>query len=829
MLHRDEVHHGEIAAHDPRLALVEVLLRSVPPRVVHEQAVDQDAVFRRRDDVLRRLHPVQHLKGEVQRVNRLRVLPRVQPGEPVRLRVALPQPRVHELDPAVVVRDPAAEGLERRIRGFFPHARDLVVQKVGVHLLELAGHDDDALDRLLKLREGRDDDRREVVEPLDLLTEDDGQGFQLPGVRAIEEAERGFVEGHRRRDGRGELLGERGDNLVRRSPTLRGGRPGLYGQHRVHHLLRLLHLERDVRVRVHAENFRRLRQRQRVHEIPHALQIPLRRRVVRPTRREPVRVFQQSADVVLLQVAHQTATVEVVRDAPAVVDLTRHVHERGPRDLVLLLQKHLQREHGALDVGRVELVPDVPPERTEFPSLLNHRVEGAERVHELLVRRRLRARLPLLVVDVVKRSLHVRAHALRGLVRELNSVLEDQRGEDVRGHGREPQAMFVAHPVAGALPARDERLRDRPLPLPQRTDVQSLARDPPHLRREPLKHRGRVRARGEDEDDGRPRVGIREHVVQRPRRRLRERLPELDADVLLRARDGGLLAEELHDRELDERRELVVPTARERRLERGVGFRPGSERVRVGREVSREAVRDVSPHRVRGPLDRLGRGFVVQRRAAEEHGPLARLDFHPRRRFVLFLFVVGGGALRSRVRGRVLRRRRVRGGFLHRRRRLRASFAFLVVLLLRRLDLRGAQNARAQEEREQKLVLFEQPAAHGFKHKLRRVRHQVRQALVELVARLAVIDAQVKQPHEVRERVLVHRTYEREVGDDKVQDGAARRRGSVRLSRLVDVLFRLLGFDEAAADHPGGDFTVVQRVDEVDVVQDVPFGLFQEL
>ena len=67
--------------------------------------------------------------------------------------------------------------------------------------------------------------------------------------------------------------------------------------------------------------------------------------------------------------------VPVVRDAAAVVDVPVDVLERRPWDHLLLVEEHAQRLNGHLEVGGVEVVPDVPAERAELAPLLHGGVE----------------------------------------------------------------------------------------------------------------------------------------------------------------------------------------------------------------------------------------------------------------------------------------------------------------------------------------------------------------------------------------------------------------------------------------------------------------------
>ena len=124
-------------------------------------------------------------------------------------------------------------------------------------------------------------------------------------------------------------------------------------------------------------------------------------------------------------------------------------------------------------------------------------------------------------------------------------------------------------------------------------------------------------------------------------------------------------------------------------------------------------------------------------------------------------------------------------------------------------------------------MLLEETAAHGDVHEVRCVAHDVLKALTESLAGLRVVDALAEQLHEKVERVLVHGADVREVRDDKVEDGAADGGWSVLLAGLVDGRLRLLSLLDAAVDHRGRGLGRLQRLDQVDVVEDVPLGLLQ--
>ena len=70
--------------------------------------------------------------------------------------------------------------------------------------------------------------------------------------------------------------------------------------------------------------------------------------------------------------------VLVVGDAAAVVGLSRAVAQRSEGDVVVRLEEEPQLAHGDAQVGRVELVRNVPAERAELASLLDNGVEEGQ-------------------------------------------------------------------------------------------------------------------------------------------------------------------------------------------------------------------------------------------------------------------------------------------------------------------------------------------------------------------------------------------------------------------------------------------------------------------
>mmetsp|Transcript_59663 Transcript_59663/g.172817 ORF Transcript_59663/g.172817 Transcript_59663/m.172817 type:complete len:207 (+) Transcript_59663:880-1500(+) len=146
----------------------------------------------------------------------------------------------------------------------------------------------------------------------------------------------------------------------------------------VQHALGLLAHESDVRVLMHAENLRRLIEREARDELPEAFDrrhIAVRRTLVLAAGGERVLRVQDLGCDVLFQYREQANAVLVVGDAPAIVDVPDDEEEGVPWDASIQLQ-HVVCDGGrSLQVRVVELVPDVPAKGAEFAALLDNGVE----------------------------------------------------------------------------------------------------------------------------------------------------------------------------------------------------------------------------------------------------------------------------------------------------------------------------------------------------------------------------------------------------------------------------------------------------------------------
>jgi len=150
-------------------------------------------------------------------------------------------------------------------------------------------------------------------------------------------------------------------------------------------------------------------------------------------------ISQQVVRVELVENAHQTSAIPVIGHTSSVVDLTGHILKCLPRNLVLLLQEHLEHLQRNGEIAIVELVSDVPPKRSELATLLQNRVEERQAKQQLLPWPFLGMAVPHTVRNGCKRSRQIGTQTTGRLVRKLDTVLQHRYREVLTGHRRQPQ------------------------------------------------------------------------------------------------------------------------------------------------------------------------------------------------------------------------------------------------------------------------------------------------------------------------------------------------------------------------------------------------------
>ena len=362
----------------------------------------------------------------------------------------------------------------------------------------------------------------------------------------------------------------------------------------------------------------------------------------------------------------------------------------------------------------------------------------------------------------------IRAQAFWGLVGHLHAALQDGGRELFGGVGGQPQAevgvrlrgvwgqllayllergqpghgqvaVLQHRPVPGLLAVHDYLGREGPLALAQRNRVHGLAL----LLREHVQRGKRVGARREDEDEGGDRGGLLVDFGQVEGRGVDE-----------------LLAQALGHEILDRRDQLVGPQRAQNQE-----FVEGGELLADGR----------------GQGLRLGVGRVVYLLPLREHGLeglVQSLEAGEAGEPVYFAPGLGGdpgapgGVREFVVQGQAAGQQEPEVGGVH----LALEF----------------EQARAEQEGEEQLVLLEERAADVLVEGELEVGAQVGQPLFEHLAALALDDGLREEVDLVGQRVLVHGVDVGQVGDDEEQAGGLLRDGLVELAGRVDVLFGYL-------------------------------------
>ena len=573
---------------------------------------------------------------------------------------------------------------------------------------------------------------------------------------------------------------------------------------------------------MHAENFGVVDDGQAVDVVAVVLESAQLGRIVDARGRVLVVLVEGFARKEALENGAQAALIPGVGDAAAVRDLARDVDERVP-GYVAVLAEHLKVEERALAVRVRELVLDVPAERVELLALLDDGVKEAYAEddlaplvaeHVLLEERRL---------YVGKGALRVGAQALGRLVGHLDAVLQHRDGKALGGHRAQEEPKVLMHggerlgeplhlllhgqhprggqvavlqedPVAELDGRVDELLGDRALALAQRYRLQALAHAGLLGKAEERAHR--VRAGAQYEDERRATRHVLEQRVQVGRRTLDEYLAEVFGHEERDRLHELVLGKGAYEYELVEGAQTLLV------LELGclLGRREHVRRIDVYASARHVAELQHDGHALQ---------VVGQRLEAVGHveGDVARARpaglGEPAQGFGL-----GGALLVHAARLRAAQEEHPVGG----------------ADALVELEYLGAEH-----EAEDELVLLEEAARHVRVHGARRLGQEYLEPLGQVGRLGRALDRQVEELREVAQAELVHGVDERQVGHHEVHDAALGGDGSVLFARCADVRLGLLGLGEAARDRLRGRLRVVERVDELLVVEYVALGLEQHL
>eukprot|EP00965_Chrysotila_dentata_P142527 4711458-Pleurochrysis_carterae.AAC.2 len=460
------------------------------------------------------------------------------------------------------------------------------------------------------------------------------------------------------------------------------------------------------------------------------------------------------------------APVPRVGHAPAVIHLGGERRDHFVRRLLVLINQHLRLLQAHIPVALGKLVRDVPAERAKLAALANHSVEEQQPEHDL-------------APDVGFRS------GLEALGRHgSDGGAQDAHRELWRGHRCEPEAIRrvrllrvnVLHFLFERRKPRDEEVavhQQNPaalifalldhalglwaLPLPKRDEVEPVG----HVALLGVGEQplDRVGARRENEDERHRHVGVGEGGVQVKGRRLDEAPAQLLLHKQLDRRYALVRPDAAQNQQPLEAFEHVLPRRRQRRCLRRNGVVQRTPLVQV---VGKMLVDALEARELR-EVDDLEPHVVFEPRAARQQKP-PLLAFH---------------------------------------------------LACARQDL------NAEQEGEHQLVLLEDGPADVGVERVGDLVVEQRDPRVDVVRLLGVCDAEQEERAEPGERVLVHRVDEREVGDAKVEDGAAHGDGDVLGAERVNLGLGHLRLGHGRHDLLRGGLGDGQRVDQLGVVEDV--------
>eukprot|EP00968_Pinguiococcus_pyrenoidosus_P001316 scaffold58_cov256-Pinguiococcus_pyrenoidosus.AAC.11 len=820
-LHGNDLQDGQLDHEHLRVLASQTHLLRVPRGALQVQSVHVAAGIQRARHVFRALvlgdHRVQ--RGLVQRpvplsargLNQRRevALRDVKSREPYAGRLAVGDPVfILSVSRGEVVH-PRAQRLLRVRRQAAPHRRQEAVVQTVAEVVQLVAHADFPNERLAQIGERRRHLDDQLVPPLQLL-----QQHHLAWCRRLAGVllENAFAnqdevvaaqvhtgEGHFAED----VHGQAADVILPTGAGATATRARLQVDQVLPHLPRGLRVVLDLRVGVQAEHRRGVRQGQRLHHAGVVLErARLRHLVVKAGAREVelLAVVEQEVPHVFFEVRLQHSAIHVVRHAAAVHGVSDEILEAAPRqELVFVLEGLLQvqREQasGDVEVRLVKVVRDVPADLAVLLALLDDGMQ--EHQHEEAgLEGPVRAFLKRGVVDLRVRGPHVELQAVRRLRDHLKAPLQDTQGELVARLCGEPEAevcvrallglqrllqrleprhqevaVLQQHPVASGVAGVQHGFSVGPLALTKRQVLEPLRRHA-LLVREQLDVGLGIRAGAEDEHHRHRRRTLRKHACVVQHRRLHvllarhadhEQLHGVVHPVRSEAPDG---AEPL------QRREALIEAARQLGRLRCFEVVPVLPHVMLCLEMRQHLTEDVLERAQRDEVLPAGRG-------------------EPGRRTVL------RGAVERRV-------------------ALEEEVDFAAVEALIAFHDHGGHL-----EAEHELVALEDPRAGVVVHPARDGADHVAQAVVQHHVALGGVQRLVEDVQVRVQRDLVHPHGGGEAGLREVHDRAALGHGHVLRARLADLVLGEAGLLQLALDLHGLGLGLVQRGDEVSVVEDV--------
>lgn len=302
--------------------------------------------------------------------------------EPKHKRSTIHKPRGELLHTLQHLREPQAQR-HRRPRHFYPILGHAGIVKSIERLLQMRRHNNCAVDSEFEVVEIGAAHFQRHLDPIHFLAEEDVEGLRsalLLNRRLHLEAVKVFGELGE------EIVGQSLDSIFTRLTTATVAVFWLNGEDGVEKFLRGFGLRRDVGVGVEPKDVGCVGEWQRVDELAIIvdtfelgdgvgfveLEVVQKHVVAKP--HLPVRV--------------QESTVVVVCDATTVVHLAEHVAHGDPlnwRFGLEFVHVVLDKLDGGGEIGLVELVRNVPANRTELATLLHNRVEKGDAVEQRFV------------------------------------------------------------------------------------------------------------------------------------------------------------------------------------------------------------------------------------------------------------------------------------------------------------------------------------------------------------------------------------------------------------------------------------------------------------
>lgn len=137
---------------------------------------------------------------------------------------------------------------------------------------------------------------------------------------------------------------------------------------------------------MHSKHRRLILQRQALNKLLILVNTSNRRHHIHRTLRKLELFAQNFRNKQSFQISNKANSIPIISNPSSIIDMSSHKKHTIPRNLVLFFQKHFQNLSRSFQIRIVEFIPDVPTQRSEFPSHLYNSVEISKTPYDFMKR-----------------------------------------------------------------------------------------------------------------------------------------------------------------------------------------------------------------------------------------------------------------------------------------------------------------------------------------------------------------------------------------------------------------------------------------------------------